>query len=135
MKHPTWTILLMRECYLLIFILSSQGNPCAGLLFALLKSYCSSGLLFLVFSIDFLIRQFSISRDKFSIIGNLPYNISSQILFKILEYRNKIGLVVIMLQKEVASNCIYIIGPIFTGSHIQYIRIISRLSYCWNCNI
>ena len=45
-------------------------------------------------------------RDKFSIIGNLPYNISSQILFKILEYRNKIGLVVIMLQKEVADRII-----------------------------
>ena len=44
--------------------------------------------------------------DKVTVFGNLPYNISSQILFKILEYRNKIGLVVIMLQKEVADRII-----------------------------
>ena len=38
----------------------------------------------------------------FSVIGNFPYNISSQILFRILEYRDKIPEVVCMLQKEVA---------------------------------
>jgi len=38
----------------------------------------------------------------FSIIGNFPYNISSQILFKVLEYRDQISEVVGMFQKEVA---------------------------------
>lgn len=42
--------------------------------------------------------------DNFSIIGNLPYNISSQIFFKVLEYRNKIPQVVCMIQKEVAER-------------------------------
>jgi 16S rRNA (adenine1518-N6/adenine1519-N6)-dimethyltransferase len=38
------------------------------------------------------------------IIGNFPYNISSQIFFKILEHKNKVAQVVCMLQKEVADR-------------------------------
>lgn len=41
---------------------------------------------------------------KFSIIGNFPYNISSQIFFKILEFRNQVEEIVCMLQKEVADR-------------------------------
>ena len=41
-------------------------------------------------------------RHKVSIIGNFPYNISSQIFFKILENREMIPEVVGMVQKEVA---------------------------------
>ena len=41
-----------------------------------------------------------VTRDKFSLIGNFPYNISSQILFKIFENRDKITEVVGMFQKE-----------------------------------
>lgn len=44
------------------------------------------------------------SGDHFSIIGNFPYNISSQIFFKILDYRDKVDQVVCMLQKEVADR-------------------------------
>ncbi|KOH46602.1 16S rRNA (adenine(1518)-N(6)/adenine(1519)-N(6))-dimethyltransferase RsmA [Sunxiuqinia dokdonensis] len=40
----------------------------------------------------------------FAIIGNFPYNISSQIFFKVLEYRDQIPEVVGMLQKEVAER-------------------------------
>jgi 16S rRNA (adenine1518-N6/adenine1519-N6)-dimethyltransferase len=40
--------------------------------------------------------------NSFSIIGNFPYNISSQILFKVLEYKDLIPEVVGMFQKEVA---------------------------------
>ncbi len=39
-----------------------------------------------------------------SIIGNFPYNISSQILFRILDYRDKVTEVVGMFQKEVAER-------------------------------
>jgi 16S rRNA (adenine1518-N6/adenine1519-N6)-dimethyltransferase len=42
--------------------------------------------------------------DKFSIIGNFPYNISSQIFFKVLECHDRIEQVVCMLQKEVAER-------------------------------
>lgn len=42
--------------------------------------------------------------NPFSVIGNFPYNISSQIFFRILENRNSIPFVVGMLQKEVADR-------------------------------
>jgi len=45
-----------------------------------------------------------IYQDNFSVIGNFPYNISSQILFKVLDYRNKVDEVVGMFQKEVAER-------------------------------
>ena len=41
---------------------------------------------------------------KMALIGNYPYNISSQIFFKILDYREKIPVVAGMLQKEVAER-------------------------------
>lgn len=41
---------------------------------------------------------------QFSIIGNFPYNISSQIFFKILEFRDLVPEVVCMIQKEVAER-------------------------------
>jgi len=42
--------------------------------------------------------------EKFSIIGNFPYNISSQILFKVWEQRHQVSEVVGMFQKEVAMR-------------------------------
>ena len=42
--------------------------------------------------------------EKFNIIGNFPYNISSQIFFKVLDYRNQIDEVIGMIQKEVAER-------------------------------
>ena len=41
---------------------------------------------------------------EYSVIGNFPYNISSQIFFKILEHRDRIPEVVCMIQKEVAER-------------------------------
>lgn len=46
----------------------------------------------------------SIFPGKFSVIGNFPYNISSQILFKTLQHRDKVDQLVCMLQKEVAER-------------------------------
>ncbi len=46
----------------------------------------------------------SISAPPFNIIGNFPYNISSQIMFKVLDHRNDIPIVVGMFQKEVAKR-------------------------------
>ncbi len=43
-------------------------------------------------------------RPPIAVIGNLPYNISSQILFKILDNRDKIKEAVCMVQKEVARR-------------------------------
>ncbi len=41
---------------------------------------------------------------QFAIIGNFPYNISTQIVFKALEYRNQIPEFAGMFQKEVAQR-------------------------------
>ena len=42
--------------------------------------------------------------DNFSVTGNFPYNISSQILFKIYENRDRVDQMVGMFQKEVAER-------------------------------
>ena len=42
--------------------------------------------------------------EKFCIIGNLPYNISSQIFFKMLDHKDQIPCLVGMIQKEVAER-------------------------------
>jgi len=64
-------------------------------------------------------RQLKILREDFlklpeayfahpdiTIIGNLPYNISSQIFFKILEHRQSVKQVSCMIQKEVAERIV-----------------------------
>jgi 16S rRNA (adenine1518-N6/adenine1519-N6)-dimethyltransferase len=54
---------------------------------------------------DFLEQDLpSLFGEKFSIVGNFPYNISSQIFFKVLEHRDQVSQVVCMLQKEVADR-------------------------------
>lgn len=45
-----------------------------------------------------------IFHDPMTIIGNFPYNISSQIFFKVLENRDLVTDVVCMIQKEVADR-------------------------------
>jgi len=45
-----------------------------------------------------------LENKPFSVIGNFPYNISSQILFKVIEYRKQVIEVVGMFQKEVAKR-------------------------------
>jgi 16S rRNA (adenine1518-N6/adenine1519-N6)-dimethyltransferase len=44
------------------------------------------------------------SPEPFAIIGNFPYNISSQILFKALEFKDHVVEIVGMFQKEVAQR-------------------------------
>ncbi|MBG40339.1 MAG: ribosomal RNA small subunit methyltransferase A [Flavobacteriales bacterium] len=54
---------------------------------------------------DFLkINLNPILKKKNIIIGNFPYNISTQIIFKILEHKNKIQTVIGMFQKEVSER-------------------------------
>ncbi len=54
---------------------------------------------------DFLRMDFNALFDgEFSVIGNFPYNISSQIFFKILDNKERIPVAVGMVQKEVAER-------------------------------
>ncbi len=73
-------------------------------------------------SVEYLERHFSEARGRviygdflkldidhifpgdFNVIGNFPYNISSQIFFRILDYRSRIPQTVCMIQKEVAER-------------------------------
>lgn len=56
-----------------------------------------------------IIHQSFLEIDKpftgpFTVIGNFPYNISTQILFKILEWKDEVECVIGMFQKEVAQR-------------------------------
>ncbi len=54
---------------------------------------------------DFLKMNLADLTDRdIHVIGNFPYNISSQIFFKVLEQRDQVKQVVCMLQKEVADR-------------------------------
>ena len=70
--------------------------------------------------VDFLIKNYPALQDKiiyksflqidrpfdepFTVIGNFPYNISTQILFKVLEWKEFVPCVIGMFQKEVAQR-------------------------------
>jgi 16S rRNA (adenine1518-N6/adenine1519-N6)-dimethyltransferase len=60
-----------------------------------------------IISQDFLkVNLNDIFTDQFAIIGNFPYNISSQIIFKMLEYKESVPELVGMFQKEVAQRIV-----------------------------
>lgn len=46
----------------------------------------------------------SIAAERLSLVGNLPYNISSQVLWRVLDIRDRVGECVFMLQREVAER-------------------------------
>ncbi|MDA3817175.1 MAG: 16S rRNA (adenine(1518)-N(6)/adenine(1519)-N(6))-dimethyltransferase RsmA [Prolixibacteraceae bacterium] len=59
-----------------------------------------------IFDADFLKTDLSsfFPDNEFTVIGNFPYNISSQIFFKVLDNKSHIPEVVGMIQKEVAER-------------------------------
>lgn len=61
---------------------------------------------------------------ELALIGNYPYNISSQIFFRALEYRDKIPVISGMLQKEVAER-------ICSGPGSKVYGILSVLLQAW----
>lgn len=79
------------------------------------------------------------TNDKdFAIIGNFPYNISSQILFKALEYRANVTQFAGMFQKEVArriceppGNKTYGILSVLTQAfyHVEYLFTVEPSSF------
>ena len=44
--------------------------------------------------------------EPFTLVGNFPYNISSQILFRVLEWKDSVQTVIGMFQKEVAQRVV-----------------------------
>ena len=72
-----------------------------------------------------------VTRDKLSLIGNFPYNISSQILFKIFENRDKITEVVGMFQKEVAERIVSVQGR-KKGILSIFLQAFFKIDYCFS---
>ncbi len=66
------------------------------------SQYSNSGVS--IQNIDFLKADLSAIEMPFGVCGNFPYNISSQILFRVLDYRDSVPEVVGMFQKEVAQR-------------------------------
>jgi 16S rRNA (adenine1518-N6/adenine1519-N6)-dimethyltransferase len=75
---------------------------------------------------------------KFTVVGNFPYNISTQILFKILEWKDDIECAVGMFQKEVAQRIaakegskIYGITSVLTQAffNVEYLFDVSEGSF------
>ncbi|MEN9963322.1 MAG: ribosomal small subunit methyltransferase [Bacteroidota bacterium] len=56
-----------------------------------------------IISADFLSIESPFS-GSFHVIGNFPYNISTQILFKVVEWKEQVPVVIGMFQKEVAER-------------------------------
>ncbi|MCB0720757.1 MAG: ribosomal RNA small subunit methyltransferase A [Ignavibacteriae bacterium] len=50
------------------------------------------------------IRSLFNNKSKIKIIGNIPYNITSEILFRIFDMRDDISIAIMMMQKEVAHR-------------------------------
>lgn len=58
-----------------------------------------------IHNVDFLKLDLNtIYSNEKAIVGNFPYNISSQIMFKVLDFKESIPVVVGMFQKEVAER-------------------------------
>ena len=63
-----------------------------------------------VLAYDFSSAIGTLPSRKIKVIGNIPYNISSQILFRLLAYRNHISSMILMFQKELADRLIATAG-------------------------
>lgn len=59
---------------------------------------------FKIYEEDFLNMNFDKFPEPIAVLGNFPYNISTQIIFKVLEERENVPEVVGMFQKEVAER-------------------------------
>lgn len=69
--------------------------------------------------------------EPFGVVGNFPYNISSQILFKCLEYRNQIPEIMGMFQKEVAQRVAEKPGSKQYGILSVLLQAFYDISYCF----
>jgi len=75
-----------------------------------------------------------INNLPFSLIGNFPYNISSQIFFKVIENRNQIPEVVCMIQKEVAERIASPPGNKTYGILSVLLQAWYDIEYCFTVN-
>lgn len=71
---------------------------------------------------------------NFAVVGNFPYNISSQILFKCIDYRNQIPEIMGMFQKEVAVRVAEKPGSKAYGILSVLLQAFYDIEYCFTVN-
>jgi 16S rRNA (adenine1518-N6/adenine1519-N6)-dimethyltransferase len=71
---------------------------------------------------------------SFTVIGNFPYNISTQILFKILEWKEDVECVIGMFQKEVAQRAAAKEGNKVYGVLSVLVQAFFRVEYLFDVN-
>jgi 16S rRNA (adenine1518-N6/adenine1519-N6)-dimethyltransferase len=71
---------------------------------------------------------------KFTVIGNFPYNISTQILFKILEWKQDVECMIGMFQKEVAQRVASKEGNKVYGVTSVLVQAFFKVDYLFNVN-
>lgn len=86
-----------------------------------------------IISADFLKLKIEtlFGNQPFAVVGNFPYNISSQILFKCLEHRNQIPEIMGMFQKEVAERVAEKPGTKTYGILSVLLQAFYDISYCF----
>lgn len=89
-----------------------------------------------IHSVDFLKTDLSIFFDgkPFAVVGNFPYNISSQILFHCIAYRNQIPEIMGMFQKEVAERVAESPGSKKYGVLSVFLQTYYDIEYCMTVN-
>ncbi len=70
--------------------------------------------------------------EEFTIVGNFPYNISTQILFKILEWKQHVPVTVGMFQKEVAERAASKEGSKVYGVLSVLVQAFYKVEYLFN---
>lgn len=70
----------------------------------------------------------------FTVIGNFPYNISTQILFKILEWKDEVECVIGMFQKEVAQRAASKAGNKVYGVLSVLVQAFFEVEYLFDVN-
>ncbi|MGI8584169.1 MAG: 16S rRNA (adenine(1518)-N(6)/adenine(1519)-N(6))-dimethyltransferase RsmA [Chitinophagaceae bacterium] len=72
--------------------------------------------------------------EEFTVVGNFPYNISTQILFKVLEWKQKVPVIVGMFQKEVAERAASKEGSKVYGVLSVLVQAFYKVEYLFDVN-
>lgn len=83
---------------------------------------------------DFLKYPLQKHKPPIALIGNLPYFISSQVFFRILEYREQVSQIVCMVQKEVAERITAGPGSKTYGILSVLLQAFYRIEYLFTVN-
>lgn len=75
--------------------------------------------------------QTLMGKESFGVVGNFPYNISSQILFKCLDHRDQIPEIMGMFQKEVAERVAEKPGSKTYGIMSVLLQAFYDIEYCF----